>query len=208
MPDGHAPVAAPAQWRLRLSRSKLHLQFGYSGGIGLMGWKDIFMKRRLPDQSDSRFSFAGAEDRLRRAATAAVSRFLEQGGDRAMSGDQRPFAAGYLVGFVSCLAPSANATEAAAALASELPDARAIDFALHHHAGFLVGRHEAQCGSAKLFRQMTACLTGGISPDAFLTSCDNEADRLQTRQPAVNYRFTASERAAIVSGLQQVSGAA
>lgn len=161
-----------------------------------MGWKDIFAKRRLPPERAAAATRAadGGESAEQRALTAALECLAAQ----MPAGPQVPglggLAAGYLAGYVA--AKGGGKDPAVADIPpGALPSGLVPDFENASASGRLIGRHEAQCGTRRLFAAAASCLAGDIGFDKLLTACDNAADRLQTHNPAHNFRFTAEERA-------------
>jgi hypothetical protein len=165
-----------------------------------MGWKDIFSKRRN----------AGRMAPLTRAPRDAAEVLAAQAAEAvAILRRYRPeglpttqFIMGYLTGYA---AQGADASERDAkhAVGSALgfsddalpkPDA----------AGVLLGRHEAQCGTAHLLELALDCAAGHTEPDDLITACDTAADRLQSHEPQRNFRFTAEERALLRETLKPV----
>lgn len=68
-------------------------------------------------------------------------------------------------------------------------------------AGYLVGQLESLCGTRYLLAAALDCASGQ-QVAAYLTLCDQAADRLQTHQPTARLRFDEAERAVVRAALQ------
>lgn len=176
-----------------------------------MGWRDINLNRRKPKIDVAVVPMAPGEDRatavLRKAGTQALA---------AGSGSDAAFTAGYLAGYArqQALKHGIDAEHDMAALVALLAagardDVRAVlerlCFAPRRmaspragleasdavaDAGYLVGHLEALCGTRRLLD-----VAGGA--EAYLTRCDQVADRLQTHQPTAVLRLDEAERAVV-----------
>jgi hypothetical protein len=180
-----------------------------------MGWRDINMNRRKPRLDVAVVPMAQGEDRdaavLRKAVMAALASVREQGRANAM------FTAGYLVGFarhqalkhgvdaeadggvalMAALAAEApNTVQALQLMPRKMPSSRAALGATDAlaDAGYLVGHLESLCGTKRL-------LAAGGDVEAYLTLCDQAADRLQTHHPTDVLRLDPAERAVVRAAL-------
>lgn len=194
-----------------------------------MGWREINMNRRKPPLRLAAIAMAPGEDRraavLRKAASVALETLraqlpleLDEEAKQRLS----PFLGGYLLGNARQVALKhgiARDDDAMRDLAAELErqivalsgmgisgfpaagktaDARC-------DAGRLVGRLEALCGTRHLVGEAFLCWRQGAPVDAgraFLTSCDNAADPMQSRAPTQSLRFSKEERAVILAGFE------
>jgi hypothetical protein len=181
----------------------------------IMGWRDINMNRRKPRIDVAVVPMAQGEERaaavLRKAVAAALACVAEQGRAEAM------FTAGYVAGFARHQALKHRVDAEAdggvallAALAAQVPDvvqalqlvprvvpsSRAALAAADSlaDAGYLVGHLESLCGTKRL-------LTTDGDVEAYLTLCDQAADRLQTHHPTDVLRLDPAERAVVRAAL-------
>ena len=173
------------------------------------------MNRRKPRIDVAVVPMAEGEDRnaavLRKAVTAALARVAEQ------PAADKAFTAGYLAGFarhqalkhgvdaeagggvalVAALAAQApDAVQALRLVPRKVPSSRAALGAADAlaDAGYLVGHLESLCGTRRLLA------TGG-DVEAYLTFCDQAADRLQTHHPTDVLRLDPAERAVVRAAL-------
>ena len=180
-----------------------------------MGWRDINMNRRKPRIDVAVVPRSDGEERgaavLRKAVTAALASVREQGAANGM------FTAGYLAGFgrhqalkhgvdaeadggkalLTALAAQVPEIVQALQLAPrELPSSRAALGASDGlaDAGYLVGHLESLCGTRRLL-----ATDGDV--EAYLTLCDQAADRLQTHHPTDVLRLDPAERAVVRAAL-------
>ena len=176
-----------------------------------MGWRDINMNRRKPRIDVAVVPMGEGEDRdaavLRKAVTAALACVAEQGPANAT------FTAGYLAGFARHQALKHGVDAEAdggvallAELAAQAPDAvQALQLVPRGiassraslsasdalaDAGYLVGHLESLCGTKKLL-----AMRGSV--EAYLTLCDQVADRMQTHHPTAVLRLDPAERAVV-----------
>jgi hypothetical protein len=188
-----------------------------------MGWRDINMNRRKPRLDVAVVPMAPGEDRdaavLRKAAAAALASVAAQD-----AADAR-FTAGYLAGFArhqalkhGLDAEADGGAALLAALMTQAPDAmrdavaglglaprpaRSPRAALGAadavaDAGYLVGHLAALCGARRLL------FTGG-DVQAYLTLCDQAADRMQTHHPTAVLRLDPAERAGVAQALASLA---
>lgn len=180
------------------------------------------MNRRKPRIDVAVVPVAAGEDRaagvLRKAVATAVA---ARAGQPAVDGR---FAAGYLAGFArhqglkhGLDAEADGGTALLAALAAGAPEelrpaVQALRLAPRAtatartalgagdalaDAGYLVGHLESLCGTRRLLDT-----AGGAA--AYLTRCDQAADRMQTHHPTAVLRFDPAERAIVEAALRSL----
>ena len=187
------------------------------------------MNRRKPPLRLAAIAMAPGEDRraavLRKAASVALETLraqlpleLDEEAKQRLS----PFLGGYLLGYARQVALThgiARDDDAMRDLAAELErqiaalsgmgisgfPAAGKTAGARCDAGRLVGRLEALCGTRHLVGEAFLCWRQGAPVDAgraFLTSCDNAADPMQSRAPTQSLRFSKEERAVILAGFE------
>jgi len=181
-----------------------------------MGWKDINLNRHKPQPRFAVIPVAEGQDRtsavLARACDAAWTAFTGQG-----AGPADGVSAGYLAGFARHQALKHGVDAEAdggkallVALAAQAPDiVQALELAPRKlpssraalgvsdelaDAGYLVGHLESLCGTRRL-------LAADGDVGAYLTLCDQAADRLQTHHPTDVLRLDPAERAVVRAAL-------
>ncbi len=187
------------------------------GSEWAMGWREINMNRRKPQVSLAVVPGAPGEGRqaavLRKAASMALDVLRAQLPCGVIDSRFSPFLAGYLMGHARQVALKHGIDgndDALSALAAELERQAApltgIGISglqsIGGHAGSLVGRLEALCGTRHLLGQALVCGNHSVAADAgnaFLTDCDNAADPMQSRAPTMSLRFNAQERDVILA---------